>query len=75
MNGNANRGELEKSAESRHSRATDRRCCSGGRRGQLSRSGAKRFKLSQLVAGGRYELYSNYALQIQAVAASVTATP
>jgi hypothetical protein len=25
----------------------------------------------KLVAGGRYELYSNYALQIQAVAASV----
>jgi hypothetical protein len=25
--------------------------------------------------GGRYELYSNYALQIQAVAASVTARP
>jgi hypothetical protein len=26
-----------------------------------------------LVAGGRYELYSNYALQIQAVAASIVA--
>ena len=26
-----------------------------------------------MVAGERYELYSNYALQIQAVAASVTA--
>lgn len=25
MNGNANRGELDRSAESRHSRATDRR--------------------------------------------------
>jgi hypothetical protein len=27
-----------------------------------------------MVAGGRYELYSNYPLQIQAVAASITAT-
>jgi hypothetical protein len=27
--------------------------------------------LIPMVAGGRYELYSNYALQIQAVAASV----
>jgi len=27
-----------------------------------------------VVAGGRYELYSNYALQIQAVAASLVAT-
>jgi hypothetical protein len=27
----------------------------------------------KLVAGGRYELYSNYALQIQAVAASLVA--
>jgi hypothetical protein len=27
----------------------------------------------ELVAGGRYELDSNYALKIQAVAASVTA--
>jgi hypothetical protein len=26
----------------------------------------------KLVAGGRYELYSNYALMIQAVAASVS---
>ena len=26
-----------------------------------------------MVAGGRYKLYSNYALKIQAVAASVTA--
>jgi hypothetical protein len=29
--------------------------------------------LSALVAGGRYELYSNYPLQIQAVAASIIA--
>jgi hypothetical protein len=36
---------------------------------------AIRHKPSQLVAGGRYELYSNYALEIQAVAASVMATP
>ena len=27
-----------------------------------------------LVAGGRYELYRNYALQIQAVAASIATT-
>ena len=27
-----------------------------------------------VVAGGRYELYSNYALQIQAVAASIAAS-
>jgi hypothetical protein len=27
--------------------------------------------LNRLVAGGRYELYSNYALEIQAVAASI----
>jgi hypothetical protein len=52
MNDNANRGELDKSAESRHSRVTDRRSCSGGRRGQLSHSGARRCKPSQLVAGG-----------------------
>ena len=30
--------------------------------------------VSWLVAGGRYELYSNYPLKIQAVAASVVAT-
>jgi hypothetical protein len=29
----------------------------------------------KVVAGGRYELYSNYPLEIQAVAASVTARP
>jgi hypothetical protein len=29
--------------------------------------------VSWLVAGGRYELYSNYLLQIQAVAASIIA--
>jgi len=29
----------------------------------------------KLVAGGRYELYNNYALEIQAVAASITAMP
>jgi hypothetical protein len=28
-----------------------------------------------LVAGGRYELYSNYPLQIQAVAASIATLP
>jgi len=28
-----------------------------------------------VVAGGRYELYSHYALKIQAVAASVTTLP
>jgi hypothetical protein len=27
--------------------------------------------VDRLVAGGRYELYSNYALKIQAVAASI----
>jgi hypothetical protein len=37
----------------------------------VSRSGAKRCKVSQMVAGGRYELYSHYALKIQAVAASI----
>lgn len=37
----------------------------------MSQAGAKRSKPSHMVAGGRYELYSNYALQIQAVAASI----
>jgi hypothetical protein len=36
----------------------------------VSQYGAKCCKPSQMVAGGRYELYSNYALKIQAVAAS-----
>jgi hypothetical protein len=39
---------------------------------------AIRRKALQTVSSGsgeRYELYSNYALQIQAVAASITATP
>jgi hypothetical protein len=40
---------------------------------EAAHSGAKRCKPSQMVAGGRYELYSNYPLQIQAVAASVAA--
>jgi len=31
----------------------------------VSRSGAKRCKLSQMVAGGRYELYSNYPLKFR----------
>jgi hypothetical protein len=36
--------------------------------------GVTRTLLSDMVAGGRYELYSNYPLQIQAVAASVATT-
>jgi hypothetical protein len=31
-------------------------------------------RANTMVAGGRYELYSNYPLEIQAVAASVVAT-
>jgi hypothetical protein len=40
-----------------------------------SNRGRDRYRkyVSWLVAGGRYELYSNYALEIQAVAASVAA--
>jgi hypothetical protein len=30
-------------------------------------------RVDTMVAGGRYELYSNYPLQIQAVAASIIA--
>jgi hypothetical protein len=45
----------------------------GARRGQMSQSAAQRCKPSQMVAGGRYELYSHYALQIQAVAVSIVA--
>ncbi len=36
-----------------------------------SQPDAKRCNPSQLVAGGRYELYSNYPLKIQAVTASL----
>lgn len=52
MNGNANRGELDKSAESRHARVTDRRLGSCGRRGQLSHSGAMRCN-GEIGSGGR----------------------
>jgi hypothetical protein len=41
-----------------------------------SNRGRDRYRkyVSWLVAGGRYELYSNYPLKIQAVAASIVAT-
>jgi len=42
-----------------------------------SNRGRDRYRkyVSWLVAGGRYELYSNYPLKIQAVAASITTLP
>jgi hypothetical protein len=41
-----------------------------------SNRGRDRYRkyVSCLVAGGRYELYSNYPLEIQAVAVSIVAT-
>jgi hypothetical protein len=40
-------------------------------RDEKARLARRANSLIPMVAGGRYELYSNYALQIQAVAASV----
>ena len=47
--------------------------CLARRTMRLSQSGAERCKSSQMIAGGCYELYSNYPLQIPTVAASIIA--
>ena len=64
--------------EAREMRVGDSRCPDAVDFGAIepssgSNRGRDRYRkyVSWLVAGGRYELYSNYPLQIQAVAASI----